>query len=201
MSNVLVVYASDYGHTKRAAEAIAVGAERVEGTTVRSRPASEVSARDVADADGLILGSPVHMGSLHWEVKRLIDRTLSELWNGDVMVGRAGGVFTTGGGLGGASGGCEFAMPSMLAVIAELGMVLVPLPKSAVGFASCGHHWGPYARCGSSAHQQTPLPDHCLPLLEGRGANVARVASLAARCTARSVFGRASVDPIERSMP
>ena len=201
MGKVLVIYASDYGHTKRAAELVAMGAESVADTFVRSRSASQATADDVLDADGLIIGSPVHMGSVHWQIKRFIDETLSGLWSRDLVVGRVGGVFTTGGGLGGAGGGSEFAMLSMLAVLAELGMVLVPLPKSTEGFANAGLHWGPYARCGTPDGQQADLPDHSLPLLRAHGANVARVASLAARNSSRSILDRTRAHPLERNMP
>lgn len=201
MGKVLVIYASDYGHTKRAAEIVAMGAESVADTFVRSRSASLVTADDVLDADGLILGSPVHMGSVHWEIKRFIDETLSGCWTRDLLVGRVGGVFTTGGGLGGAGGGCEFTMLSMLAVLAELGMVLVPLPKSTEGFSDSGLHWGPYARCGTPEGQQAELPSHCLPLLQAHGANVARMASLAARHESRSFLDRPPAHPNERNLP
>lgn len=199
MTKVLVIYASDYGHTKRAADAVALGAETVAGTSVRSRSALSVTADDVLDADGLIIGSPVHMGSVHWHIKRFIDETLSSFWNRELLVGRAGGVFTTGGGLGGAGGGCEFTMLSMLAVLAELGLVIVPLPKSTEGFAGCGHHWGPYARCGTTAGAQSDIPDHCLPTLQAHGANVARVASFAARSDARSILAHTPTPIIERT--
>ncbi|MEM1331693.1 MAG: flavodoxin domain-containing protein [Planctomycetota bacterium] len=201
MGKVLVIYASDYGHTKRAAELVAQGAESVDGTIVRSRSASLATADDVLDADGLIIGSPVHMGSVHWQIKRFIDETLSGCWTRDLLVGRAGGVFTTGGGLGGAGGGCEFAMLSMLAVLAELGVVLVPLPKSTAGFSDSGLHWGPYARCGTREGQQAELPSQCLPLLQAHGANIARVASLAACHESRSILGRIPAHSIERNSP
>lgn len=201
MGRVLITYASDYGHTRRAALAVAHGAESVAGTVVRTRTVGEVTPDDVLDADALILGSPVHMGSVHWEMKRFIDETLSALWTRDLLVGRAGGVFATGGGLGGAGAGCEFAMLSMLAVLAELGTVLVPLPKSAEGFADCGHHWGPYARCGTPSGSQAAVPHHCLPLLQAHGANVARVASLSAHHESRSIFGRSSDEFITERNP
>lgn len=178
MGKVLIIYASDYGHTKRAAAEVARGAQRVSGTDVMTRSAAEATREDVLGADGLILGSPVHMGSVHWQMKRFIDETLSGLWNQDLMVGRAGGVFATGGGLGGAGGGCELAMLCMMATLAELGMVLVPLPKSAESYVHGGLHWGPYARCGSDELSAISTPTECIPLLAAHGRNVARLASL-----------------------
>lgn len=200
MGKVLVIYTSDYGHTRRAAEAVALGAERVPGTSVRSRTTAEATHDDVLDADGLVIGSPVHMGSVHWEMKRFIDQTLSGLWTRDLLVGRVGGVFSTGGGLGGAGGGCEFAMLSMLAVLAELGMIIAPLPKPTDHFGEGGHHWGPYVRCSSNLAARSAFPEQSLTLLEVHGANVARVAALTARQPNRSAFGRATHAPHERNV-
>ena len=199
MTKVLVIYASDYGHTRLAADAVARGAESIDGTAVRSRSAVDIGQEDVLDADALILGTPVHMGSVHWEMKRFIDESLSGLWHRDAIAGRVGGVFATGGGLGNAGGGCEFAMLSMMAVLAQLGLIIVPLPRSTSGFADAGHHWGPYARCGSQSGNQTPLPNRCLPALTSHGANIALAASAVASCPTRSIFTPAQSDPLERT--
>ena len=62
MSKVLIVYATDYGHTKTCAEAVAKGVESAGGTaTVKT--AVDATADDIRDADALVLGSPSHMGS------------------------------------------------------------------------------------------------------------------------------------------
>ncbi len=187
---MLIIYVSDYGHTRRAAEAVAEGAERVSGIAVRVLAAEAVERDDLLDADALVLGSPVHMGSMHWQMRRFVDETLSGLWTRDLLVGRVGGVFATGGGLGGAGGGCELAMLSMLAVMAELGMVLVPLPKSSDGFRYGGLHWGPYARCASDELAPATPVAGSTTLFESHGAHVARVASqLSARPDRLAVGG------------
>jgi NAD(P)H dehydrogenase (quinone) len=198
MPQVIVVYESNYGHTERAAAVVAEGAEQVSGVSVRCRAVGQVTKDDVLDSNALLLGTPVHMGSVHWGIKRFIDEVLSGLWSQDLMVGRVGGVFATGGGLGGAGGGCELAMLSMLSVMAELGMVLVPLPKNSEGFARGGLHWGAYVRCATSAQAQTDIPDHCLPLLREHGANVARVAALSASRPTRSAFDRTTTHTFTR---
>lgn len=177
MAHVLVIYASDYGHTEAAGEAVSRGAEGA-GASVRTLAVGDATRQSVLDADAIVLGTPVHMGSVHWGIKRFIDDTLSGLWTRDLMVGRVGGVFATGGGIGGAGGGCELAMLSMLSTLAELGMVLVPLPKSSKSFPHGGLHWGPYARCGSDELTQAPLPATSMPLFTAHGRNIARVASI-----------------------
>ena len=63
MSNILIVYATDWNSTKKAAEAVAKGAASVAGTTVVVKSAETATAEDVLAADGVIVGTPVHMGS------------------------------------------------------------------------------------------------------------------------------------------
>lgn len=189
MVQVLIVYASDHGHTQQAAVAVAEGAESAPNASVRHCGADRVEPGDLSDADALILGTPVHMGSPHWEIKRFIDEVLGGLWVQDRLVGRVGGVFATGGGLGGAGGGCELAMLTMVSALVEMGMILTPLPKSTPSFQQGGLHWGPYVRCGSAAGRAIELPAPSLPLLRSHGLNVARVASLTAGQPARSAFG------------
>ena len=93
-----MVYATDWGSTKKMAAAVAAGVATVEGNQATMKTAEEATAEDVAAADALILGSPVHMGSMDWRVKRFIDQVCSELWMGDKIVGKGGAVFVTGGG-------------------------------------------------------------------------------------------------------
>src|SRR5689334_4659941 len=136
--NVLVIYATDYGSTQRLAEAVAEGARGVAGTTAVVKTADETTADDLTAADVIIMGSPVHMGSPDWRIKKLIDGVFSRLWMGDKLVGKVGAVFTTGGGFGSAGGGAEITQLAMLNNIAECGMLIVPFPKCSPGYAKAG---------------------------------------------------------------
>ncbi|MEM8885627.1 MAG: flavodoxin domain-containing protein [Planctomycetota bacterium] len=172
----LVLYASDYGHTATVAEAVAEGARGVGGAHVDVARVADVEAQQLLAADAVLLGSPVHMGSVHWEVQRFFDQVCASLWMRDEMVGRVAGLFATGGGLGGAGGGCELTLLSMLANFAELGMVFVPLPKSTPGYADGGLHWGPYVRCATADNRQATPQKKQLVAARCHGAHVTHVA-------------------------
>jgi NAD(P)H dehydrogenase (quinone) len=144
------------------------------------KTAEEATADDVTAADALVLGSPVHMGSMDWRVKGFIDKVCGGLWMQDKMTGKVGAVFVSGGGFGSAGGGCELTMLSMMTNLAELGLLLVPLPKSAAGYAKGGLHWGPYGRSMTEDMQpiEGGVPDERTEAARNHGANVARVAAL-----------------------
>ncbi|MEO1367811.1 MAG: Trp repressor-binding protein, partial [Acidobacteriota bacterium] len=88
--------------------------------------------------------------------------------------GRVGALFATGNGRGGAGAGAELNMLSMLAVLAELGMVLVPLPHRTAGYESGGIHWGPFFRTGVRDGRPERL-DADLTAARLHGLHVARV--------------------------
>lgn len=180
MTKILIVYATDWGNTKKMAEAVADGVATVDGAEAVVKTAEEATAEDVAAADALVLGSPVHMGCMDWRVKRFIDQVCGGLWMQDKVVGKVGAVFVSGGGFGNAGGGCEIAMLSMMNNLAELGLLLVPLPKRTPGYPKGGLQWGPYGR--SQAEDMQPIeggvPDERIEAARNHGANVARVAGL-----------------------
>ncbi len=176
MTRILVLYATDYGATRAMAEAVLEGAASVEGVVALLRSAEEVTAEDMISSDGIVFGSPVHMGSMDWRVKKAIDAVCSGLWMRDALVGKVGAVFVTGGGFGGAGGGVELTMLAMLANLAELGMLIVTLPKNAPGYQNGGLHWGPYMRTGDEAGNPAGVNPESLELARHHGANVARVA-------------------------
>lgn len=177
MTKVLVVYATDYGNTKKMAESIVAGAKSSADTQVELKQAEEVVAEDVLKCDALILGSPVHMGSPDWRVKKFIDKICSVLWMKDLLIGKVGGVFACGGGFGSAGGGCELTLLALLNNLAELGMLIVPLPKNTPGYRSGGIQWGPYGRSSGLNMEQTGVQPEALEVAFHHGANVARVAS------------------------
>lgn len=177
MNQVLIVYASDWGHTQQMAEAVAEGVRSVEGVVAVLRDADHATAEDLAAATAVVVGTPVHMGSPDWRLKRWIDQVCGGLWMKDAMVGKVGAVFATGSGFGNAGGGCELAMLSLLANFAELGMIMVPLPKGSSGYVRGGLHWGPYGRSAIEAMAPADLPPEALEAARRHGAHVARVAA------------------------
>lgn len=177
MPNILVLYATDYGSTKKYAEAVAAGAQTVPGTSVTLKTVEEATAEDLIATDGLIVGSPTHMGSCDWRVKKFIDQICSKVWAKDQAVGKVGAVFATGGGLGNSGGGVEINLLSILANFAEMGLIYVPLPKNTPGYALAGLHWGPNARTGTLEGKPKGVDEAQLETAKHHGANVARVAA------------------------
>ncbi|MBD3883037.1 NAD(P)H-dependent oxidoreductase [Phormidium tenue FACHB-886] len=177
MVKVLVIYETSYGSTKKMAEAIASGAQSVPSSEVIVKTAGEVTPEDMVSSDAVIVGSPVHMGSPDWRVKKFIDEVCGGLWMQDSMVGKVGAVFASGGGFGSAGGGCEVTMVALLNNFAELGMVIVPLPKNTPGYPQGGLQWAPYGRAHAEDGTPTGLPDERTEAAKHHGANVTRVAA------------------------
>lgn len=176
MVKVLIVYASDYGNTEKMALAIAQGVKSVSGSTATVKVASDATAEDFTSHDAFVFGTPVHMGSPDWRVKKLIDEVCSKLWMKDKLVGKVGGVFASGGGYGGAGGGCELALLALLNNLAELGLLIVPLPKNTPGYKNGGLQWGPYGRSMGINMEQTGVQPEGLEAAMHHGANIANVA-------------------------
>ena len=77
---IAIIYHSGYGHTKTLAEAVARGAQSVEGTEVRLFPATEITPESAEawayldEADAHIYGSPTYMGSISAGLKQLFEQ-------------------------------------------------------------------------------------------------------------------------------
>lgn len=180
MSKVLIVYATDYDHTRICAEALARGVESTGGTAI-IKDANAATGDDIEAADALVLGSPVHMGSPDWKIKQFIDQQCSGLWMKNAGIGKVGAVFGTGSGFGSAGGGIELTLLALLNNLAELGMVLVPLPKNTENYADGGLQWGPYARVHSKdTMEPLEVSEVQLGIMTAHGANIARVADAVA---------------------
>lgn len=79
MANIVTVYHSGYGHTKRMAEAVAAGAgaQRLAIDAEGNLPAGGWEMLQAADA--IIFGSPTYMGSVSWQFKKFADAS-SKQW-------------------------------------------------------------------------------------------------------------------------
>jgi len=174
---VLISYHSDYGNTRKMAEAIAAGFRVVDAAArVELKLAEMTGLDDLTGADVIILGSPVHMGSMAWPVKKLIDEA-AKLWMEGALEGKIGGVFATGGGFGGAGGGVEQTLVSLHSNFLEHGMIVVGFPRSLPGYADGGLQWGPCGRSASHEGMPAALSDGSLTAARSYGAHVAEVAA------------------------
>ena len=138
---VLVVVASQTGRTARMAEALAAGA-REAGASVTLRAADDAEPGDLETADAVVLGSGVHMAGIESSMRVFFER-IAPLWMQGALRGKLGAAFVSSGM--GARGGAELALLSLLANLAEHGMLLVPMHNRLDAFASAGCHWGPVA--------------------------------------------------------
>jgi len=173
---VLVLYHSDYGNTEKMAQAIAKGAEATDDRVqTRLLQVAEAQGDDLLAADVIFLGSPVHMGTMAWKVKKLID-DCGKLWLENALANKVAGIFATGGGLGHAGGGVELTLISLFANALEHGMIAVGFPKNLPGYADGGLHWGAYARCADTEGMPQPISDKALVAGRSYGAHVTEVA-------------------------
>ncbi len=168
--NVAVIFDSYDGHTERMAQAVAEGALSA-GAEVMCKPAQEVAAEDLTWADGIALGAPTHMGTAGWKMKKFIDEVFSGLWMENVLIGKAGAVFNTGGS--GGAGGAEITLIGMLSNLAANGMILVTHPRTANGYRPDGLSWGP--SCVTGHGDAGPTEKH-LAAARAHGERLAEVA-------------------------
>jgi len=75
MSRILVIYHSQTGNTKAAAEAVARGAESVEGADIATKQALKATAPDLLRCDGIAIGTPDYFGYMAGGLKDFFDRT------------------------------------------------------------------------------------------------------------------------------
>lgn len=176
MVKVLIVYASDHGGTEKMAQAVAEGAKLVPECEAELKRADQATIQDLLSCDALLVGSPVHMGSIDWRIKKFIDTVCSGAWMQDKMIGKVGAVFASGAGYGNGGGGCELTMLALLNNIAELGMLIVPLPKNTPGYQAAGLQWGPYGRAHAEDLSPKGLSEEQLISSRNHGKNVATVA-------------------------
>jgi NAD(P)H dehydrogenase (quinone) len=128
---VLIAYVSQTGHTEKMARAAAEGVRQADAEAVLRR-VTEVSKQDLEQADGIMLGSPVHMGDVSAEMRTaLVAWSGGEygFWSSRALQDKVGAVFATGGA---PSNGKEFTMISMALGLLQYGVVLVT-PYGGVG--------------------------------------------------------------------
>lgn len=129
MVDILVTYFSETGHTEAMAKCIAEGAREVEGVEVTLRPVADVSADDLLDYDGIVMGSPVYYGMMAAPLKQLIDESVKHHGK---LEGKVGGAFSSSGVVG---GGNETTLLGIISCLLVHGMVVKGVSR--------GPHYGP----------------------------------------------------------
>jgi NAD(P)H dehydrogenase (quinone) len=143
MAEILVLYYSRYGSTANLAAQVGRGVNAVDGAVLRLRTVPPVSADtrasqpeipgdgppyashdDLAECDGLILGSPTRFGNMAAPLKYFLDGT-GAAWIAGHLQGKPAGVFTSTSSL---HGGQETTLISMALPLIHHGMILVGVP-------------------------------------------------------------------------
>lgn len=169
--HILVVYYSRTGHTALLADAVASGARGVAGSDVRLLPVDSVSHDDVAWADALIVGSPVHAANISVPILSFLDSLpLNEMHD------KIGAAFVTAGGI---SAGEETVQLAILRAMLVYKMIVVggPTWKEAFG-ASAVTIEPPFTDTAATASIDSIFATKG----SGLGARVAEVAKLLRKC-------------------
>ena len=110
MTQVLVLYFSKGGNTRKLAEAIAEGVRETGGVQALLKDTNEVTKDDFVNSAGLIAGSPVYFGIMAAELKKIFDDYVGVRKK---MENKVGAAFATSAD---PSGGKETTMISIISV-------------------------------------------------------------------------------------
>jgi NAD(P)H dehydrogenase (quinone) len=141
--DILVLYYSRHGATRRLADLVATGVDSVAGVHARMRtvppvaPVTEVAAppvpssgspyvelRDLEECGGLALGSPTRFGNMAAPLKHFLDGT-GTLWHAGTLAGKPAALFTSTSTM---HGGQESTLISMMLPLLHHGMLIVGVP-------------------------------------------------------------------------
>lgn len=190
---VLVVYYSRNGSVAKLAREVARGVDGVDGSEAVLRTVPAVSATceateaevpedgppyvdtdELADCDGLIIGSPTRFGNMAAPLKYFLDGT-SALWASGALVGKPAGAFTSTASM---HGGQESTLLSMMLPLLHHGMVIAGLPYSEPALTvttSGGTPYGASHWAGSGSAPRSP-DEQELALARALGARIAKLA-------------------------
>jgi len=165
-ADILVLYYSRHGATRRLAELIAQGVDAVPRAAARLRtvppvaPTTEVAAppvppegspyvelSDLEHCAGLALGSPTRFGNMAAPLKHFIDSTAG-LWLSGKLAGKPAALFTSSNSM---HGGQESTLLSMMLPLLHHGMLIVGLPYTEPDLNDTASGGSPY---GASHHAQ-----------------------------------------------
>jgi NAD(P)H dehydrogenase (quinone) len=124
---VLVIYYSRSGNTKKLAEEIANGVKEVPRVNCLLKSAADVTKDDLLSSGGIIAGSPVYFGGMAAELKEVFDKFVGVRKQ---MGDKIGAAFATSGDQ---SGGKETTMMSIIQALLIYGMIIVGDPLDATG--------------------------------------------------------------------
>lgn len=193
MAEILVLYYSRYGSTAALAAQVARGINAVPGATARLRTVPAVSTEceavadsvpddgppyvsnaDLAECDGMVVGSPTRFGNMAAPLKYFLDGTAAEWLNG-TLEGKPAGCFTSTSSL---HGGQETTLLTMALPLIHHGMLFVGIPYSEPALNATHSGGSPYGASHIARDPASTEPtDHeiaCARTLGKRVADIAR---------------------------
>lgn len=190
-TTILVLYSSRHGATARLAAQVARGVSAVDGAEacvrtvppVQSATAPAVSAvpedgapyatlDDLAECDGLALGSPTRFGNMSAEMKAFWDTT-SGLWLAGALIDKPATVFTASSS---PHGGQESTLLTMMVPLLHHGMLIGGVPYSTAELNTTRGGGTPYGASHVSGSGDHPLLDEEQVIARAAGERVARLA-------------------------
>jgi len=191
MAEILILYYSRGGSVAKLARLLARGVEEsgcttrlrtvppVAPITVQAAPpvpesgAPYVEARDLAECDGLLLGSPTRFGTMAAPLKHFIDGLGAE-WVSGTLAGKPAAVFTSTGTM---HGGQEATLLSMILPLLHHGVLLVGIPYTEPALHSTRSGGTPYgASHVAGDHDDQPISAEERELAIALGRRVAEAA-------------------------
>lgn len=193
-AKLLVLYHSSYGHIETLAYAIAHGVRAVEGVKVTvkrvpelmpeevmrgagmkvDQPAPLADPQELAEYDGIIIGTPTRFGNMSSQMRYFLDQT-GPLWVSGALIGKVGSAFTSTS----TGGGNETTLVTVHYTMMHHGMVVVGLPYSAPDLPDISEVRGgsPYGAGTISAPDGSRTPSQKeLNLASFQGHHVAKIA-------------------------
>ncbi len=130
------------------------------------------SLSELADCDGLLLGSPTRFGNMAAPLKYFLDST-SQLWLKGTLVDKPAGLFTSSSSL---HGGQETTLLSMALPLIHHGMLWVGIPYTQPEVSTTRTGGGPYGASHIAVDWNRTVSDEERLLATSLGQRVARLA-------------------------
>jgi len=188
MKKILIIYYSKNGAIQKMSEKISRGINAVENSeaVIRTLPdikdntaaiANEdnilyATNEDLANCDGLILGSPTYFGNMAAPMKFFLDGTSAE-WFNNTLSGKPAGVFTSSSSM---HGGQETTLITMLIPLLHHGMIISGIPYSEKELHDTRTGGSPYGPTHFSGDKENSLSNHEIKLCTSFGSRVANIA-------------------------
>ncbi len=189
---ILVIYYSRHGGTRKLADAVCDGIALVPGCDARLRTVPPVSTvceasepaipkegppyaelKDLEECAGLVLGSPTRFGNMAAPMKYFVDQWLGQ-WLSGALIGKPAGVFTSTGSL---HGGQETTLLSMMLPLFHHGMIVVGVPYAESDLLTTKTGGTPYGASHLAGAEGTnPVTDEEIRIARALGKRVAETA-------------------------